>query len=62
VVFRLPAQVLEVLVLAPVDGSLVTSSLGGWAETGMAGIGMSPSKPGIGEMKLSSACIQTNKI
>jgi hypothetical protein len=46
--FRLPAQVLG----AP----------GGLAETRIAGIRMSPSKPGMGEMKLSKACIQTIKV
>jgi hypothetical protein len=35
---------------------------GGQAETEMDKIGMSPSKLGMGEMKLSKACIQTDKI
>jgi hypothetical protein len=48
--------------LAPVEGSLSASSPGGWAETGIAGIGISPSKLGMGEMKLSKACIQTIKV
>jgi hypothetical protein len=58
----LPARVLGVLTLAPVEGSLSASPPGGWAETRMAGIGISPSKSGMGEMKLSKACIQTIKI
>jgi hypothetical protein len=57
--FRLPARVFKVLPLAPVEGSFVDSSLGGQAEIGMAGIGISPSKLGTGKMKLSNACIQT---
>jgi hypothetical protein len=43
--------------LAPVEGSLSASPSGGWVE-----IGMSPSKPGVGKMKLSKACIQTIKV
>jgi hypothetical protein len=37
------------------------SSLGGRLETGVTRIGMSPSKSGMGEIKLSKACIQTKK-
>jgi hypothetical protein len=39
----------------------MASPPGEQAETGIAGIGMSPSKPGIGEMKLSKSCIRTIK-
>jgi hypothetical protein len=59
VAFRLPARVLRALALTPAEESLVDSSPGGWAKIGMAGFGMSPSKPGMGEMKLSKACIHT---
>jgi hypothetical protein len=45
-----------------VEGSLSASPLGGWVETGIFGIGMSPSKPGMGELKLSKACIQVIKV
>jgi hypothetical protein len=62
VAFRLPARVLEALAPAPADGWLGVLSPGGWVETGMARIGTWPSKPGIGEMKLSRAYIQTKKI
>jgi hypothetical protein len=58
--FFLPAWVFKALAL--VEGSLVDSSLGGQAKTRMVGIGMSPSKPGMGEMKLSNACIQIKEI
>jgi hypothetical protein len=47
------AMALRLLALVLVDP---TSPLGVWAETGMAGIGISPSNSGIGEMKLSRAC------
>jgi hypothetical protein len=57
----LPDRVLDVLPLAPVEGLLPTSPLGGSTETGMARIGISPSKLGMGEMKLSRICIQTIK-
>jgi hypothetical protein len=60
VAFHLPAQALRALAPALTEGSLIDSSSGGRAETGMVGIEMSPSKPGMGEMKLSKACIQTN--
>jgi hypothetical protein len=60
--FRLPTRVIEPLALAPAEGSLVGSSPGDWAETGIAGIGMPPSKPRTGEMKLSKACIQTKEM
>jgi hypothetical protein len=56
--FRLQARVLEVPALDPVEGSSEDSVPGSWAEIGMAGIGMSPSNPGIGEMKISRSCIQ----
>jgi hypothetical protein len=56
--FRLPAHVLEALTWALAERSLADSPLGDWAKTGMVGIGMSTSYPGIGEIKLSKACIQ----
>jgi hypothetical protein len=59
--FYLPVRVFEALALAPADGSLIDSPLGGPVETGMTEIGMSPSNLGRGEIKLSKACIQTNK-
>jgi hypothetical protein len=58
VAFRLPARVLEAWTLALTDGSLANSLLGDHAKIGMAGIGMSPSNLGIGEIELSKACIQ----
>jgi hypothetical protein len=58
VAFRLPAWVLEASTLASIDRSLPDSPLGDQAETGMAGIMMSPSNLGIGEIKLSKAYIQ----
>jgi hypothetical protein len=39
----------------------MASPPGQQAEMGIAGIGMSPSKPGMGEMKLSKSCIRTIK-
>jgi hypothetical protein len=51
-------RVFEALALAPVEGSLTDSSLGGRAKIGTTGIGMSLSKLGTGEIKLSKACIQ----
>jgi hypothetical protein len=58
-VFLLSAQVLKTPVLDPVEESSRHSVLGLWAEIGTAGIRMSPSNPGIDEMKLSKSCIQT---
>jgi hypothetical protein len=60
--FRLLGRVFEALALALMEGSLMGSSLGGWAETRMTGIGMSPPKPGMREINLSKAYIQTNKV
>jgi hypothetical protein len=51
-----------VLALDPVEGSSEDSAPGSQAEIEMAGIGMSPSNPKIGEMKLSYSCIQEIKI
>jgi hypothetical protein len=62
VAFCLAAQLLNVPALASVEGSLSASPPGGRAETRIAGIRMSPSKLGMGEMKLSKAWIQTNKV
>jgi hypothetical protein len=61
VAFCLPSQVLDVPALAPAEGSLSASPLEGWAKTRMAGIGISPSKPRMGEIKLCRAYIQTIK-
>jgi hypothetical protein len=61
VAFRLLARVFDMPKLAPVEGSSMASPLGGWAEMGIAQIGMSPSKLGIGEMKLSKSYIRTIK-
>jgi hypothetical protein len=61
VAFCLPTWVFKELALAPTTGSLVGSSPGGRAKIGMAGIGMSPLKPGMGEIKLFKACIQTKE-
>jgi hypothetical protein len=47
--------------LGPFDNALANSALGFWAEIGIAGIGVSPSKLRIGAMKLSKACNQTYK-
>jgi hypothetical protein len=60
--FRLPTQVFDALALAPAVGSLLDSPPGGRAKTGTIEIRMSPSKLGMGEMKLSKTYIQTNKI
>jgi hypothetical protein len=55
-------RVFEALTLALAKGSLTDSSPGGQAKTGMAGNGMSPSKPEMGEIKLSKAYIQTREM
>jgi hypothetical protein len=62
--FQLLGRVFEALALALalMEGLLVGSSLGGRAETRMTGIGMSPPKPGMREINLSKAYIQTNKV
>jgi hypothetical protein len=44
------------------DGSLMGLPLGGRDETGTTTIGMSPLKPGMGEIKISKVCIHTNKV
>jgi hypothetical protein len=61
VAFCLPPLAFKELTLAPAEGSLVGSSPGGLVETRMTRIEMSPSKPGMGEIKLSKAYIQTKK-
>jgi hypothetical protein len=61
VAFHLLARIFETQALDPVEGSSVATSLGRWAEMGIAEIGMSPSKPGMGEIKLSESSIQTIK-
>jgi hypothetical protein len=60
--FCLQAQVLEALTLDPVEGPSEDSVPGSQAEIGMAGIGMSSSNLGIGEIKLSKSCLQEIKI
>jgi hypothetical protein len=52
---HLPARVLKYSALGPVDESSAHSTLGVRAETGTAGISESPSKMGMGAMKLSRA-------
>jgi hypothetical protein len=56
--FLLLARVCEAPVPDPVEAPWEDLIPGSRAETGMAGIGMSPSNPGMGEMKLSKSCIQ----
>jgi hypothetical protein len=48
--------------LDPVGGSSEDSAPRSHAEIGMAGIGTSPSKPGMGEIKLSKSYIKEIKI
>jgi hypothetical protein len=62
IAFCLLAQVFEALALAPVEGSLADLSPGGRAKTRMARIRTSTLKSGMGEIKMSKAYIQTNKI
>jgi hypothetical protein len=52
---HLPAQLFEDLALGPLDEA---PTLGVQAEIGIAGIGISPSKPGMGATKLFRACKQ----
>jgi hypothetical protein len=59
--FHLHARVFDGPALAPADGSLADLPHGDWAKTGIVGKGMCPSNPGMGEVKLSKACIQTYK-
>jgi hypothetical protein len=61
VTLRLPARVLEDPALGPFDDALADSTLGVRTEVETVGIGVSPLRPGIGEMKLSKACNQTYK-
>jgi hypothetical protein len=58
VTLHLPARVLEDPTLGPFDDMLVDSTLIVWAKKGTPGIGVSPSKPCMGAMKLSNACRQ----
>jgi hypothetical protein len=62
VAFHLLAQVFDALALHSAEGSSMASPPGGRAEIGIAGIGMSPLKSEMGEMKLSKSCIRTIKI
>jgi hypothetical protein len=48
IALRFPAQVLDTPALALADGSLAGLPLGDRADTGIVGIGMSPSNPGLG--------------
>jgi hypothetical protein len=56
-----PSRVLDDLALAPSIESPTDSPLRDRVETGIVGMSMSPSKPGIGEMKLSKTCIQIHQ-
>jgi hypothetical protein len=56
--FCLLARVCEALAPDPVEGPWEDSTLGLQAEIGVAWIGISPSNPGMGEVKLSKSCIQ----
>jgi hypothetical protein len=60
--FLLQARVLEALALGTAEGSSEESTPRSWADIRMAGIGMSPSNPGMGKIKLSKSCIQEIKI
>jgi hypothetical protein len=51
------ARVFDDPALAPIVGSLVDPLPGDWVKIGTARIGMPPSQPGMGEMKLSNPCI-----
>jgi hypothetical protein len=59
VAFHLLARVFDVRTLALAEGSSMASPPGGRAKMRIAGIGMSPSKLGIGEMKLSNQDIRS---
>jgi hypothetical protein len=56
--FRLLARVREGPALDPIEGPWEDSTPGSRAETGMAGIRISLSNPGMDEVKLSKSCIQ----
>jgi hypothetical protein len=58
---NLPARVLDDPVLGPCDDALTDLTLRVQAERGTAGIGVSPSKSGIGSMKSSRVCNQTSE-
>jgi hypothetical protein len=55
---HLPARVFDDPALGPLDEAPTNSALRVWAEIMIAGIDVSPSKPGMGSMKLSKACEQ----
>jgi hypothetical protein len=61
VAFHLLARVLDAPTLDPVEGSSMASPPGEQVMTRIAVIGMSTSKPGMGEMKLSKSFIRTIK-
>jgi hypothetical protein len=61
VAFHLLARVLDAPALDAVEGSSMALPPGERAEMGMAEIGMSPLKLGMGEIKLSKSCIRTIK-
>jgi hypothetical protein len=56
--FHLLARVREAPAPDLVEGPWEDLTPGSQAETGMAGIGISPLNPRIGEVKLSKSCIQ----
>jgi hypothetical protein len=56
--FRLLAWVREAPALDLVEGPYEDSMPVSQVKTGMAGIGISCSNPGMGEVKLSKSCIQ----
>jgi hypothetical protein len=58
VALRFPDWVFHAPALYPPDKSFADSLLGDQVEAGIARIGMSPSNPGKGEVRLSKACIQ----
>jgi hypothetical protein len=59
--FSLLARVREALTPDPEEGSWEDSAPGLRAEIGMTRIGISPSNPGMGEIKLSKSCVQQPK-
>jgi hypothetical protein len=61
VAFRLLARVFDAPTLDPAEWSSMALPPREWVKTRIAKIGMSPSKPGMGEMKLSKSFIRTIK-
>jgi hypothetical protein len=60
--FRLLAQLPEAPALDPVEGFSEESTPGLRVKVGMAGIEITPSNAGMGEIKLSKSCIGTIRI